>query len=98
MLKGGRFYHLMGNTDKGKAVSHLVRLFKNKYPNDQFQTIGIGDSPNDIGLLNEVSIPVLVQRPDGTYIGGPFEGKVVYADGKGPVGWNRAITEILTKN
>jgi mannosyl-3-phosphoglycerate phosphatase len=98
LLKGGRFYHLMGNTDKGKAVLHLLDLFKNKYPHSQFQTIGIGDSPNDIEMLKEVNIPVLVQRADGTYIDVPFEKKVIHADGMGPIGWNKAITEILAKN
>lgn len=98
LLKGGRFYHLMGNTDKGKATSHILDLFKIKFPNDQFQTIGIGDSPNDIDMLNEVNIPVLVQRPDGTYIDVPFRKEVIHADGKGPTGWNKAMMEILTKN
>jgi len=97
LLKGGRFYHLMGNTDKGKAVLHLLDLFKNKYPQSQFETIGIGDSPNDIEMLKEVNIPVLVQRADGTYIDVSFEKKVIYADGTGPIGWNKAIMEILTK-
>ena len=98
LLKGGRFYHLMGNTDKGKAVSRLLELFRNEYPNDQFQTIGIGDSPNDIEMLNQVNIPVLVQRPDGSYIEAPIRKAAILADGKGPVGWNKAITEILARN
>lgn len=97
LLKGGRFYHLMGDTDKGKAVSYLTDLYKTKYPHHRFQTVGIGDSPNDVEMLNRVNIPVLVQRPDGTYIDIPAIKKVVYADGPGPVGWNKAVMEILTK-
>jgi mannosyl-3-phosphoglycerate phosphatase len=96
LLKGGRFYHLMGKTDKGKAVSYLTHLFKTEYPRSRLQTIGIGDSPNDIEMLSRVNIPVLVQRPDGTYIDVPAIPKVIYADGPGPVGWNKAVMEILT--
>jgi mannosyl-3-phosphoglycerate phosphatase len=88
----------MGNTDKGKAVLHLLDLFNDKYPQSQFRTIGIGDSPNDIEMLKEVNIPILVRRVDGTYIDVLFEKNVIYADGVGPIGWNQAITEILTKN
>ncbi|NIW78738.1 MAG: HAD-IIB family hydrolase, partial [Calditrichae bacterium] len=48
LLKGGRFYHLMGNTDKGNGVRHLMKFYRKKYPKDQFVTIGVGDSPNDV--------------------------------------------------
>lgn len=96
LLKGGRFYHLMGDTDKGNALKYLLNLFKRKYSGDELTTIGIGDSPNDIEMLQAVNIPVLVQRPDGTYIDVPFENKVIFADGVGPVGWNKAVHQILT--
>ena len=68
LLKGGRFYHLMGSTDKGNAVRQLLDLYKKKFPGNQFKTIGIGDSPNDIEMIKEVNFPILVQRPDGSYI------------------------------
>lgn len=97
LLKGGRFYHLMGNTDKGNAVRKLTGLYKTKFPEVQFKTIGIGDSPNDIELLREVNFPVLVQRPDGSYIDIPAEIEVILADGIGPIGWNSAVTELLSK-
>jgi mannosyl-3-phosphoglycerate phosphatase len=97
LLKGGRFYHLMGNTDKGNAVRKLTGLYKTKFPEVQFKTIGIGDSPNDIELLGEVNFPVLVQRPDGSYIDVPAEIEVILANGIGPIGWNSAVTELLSK-
>jgi mannosyl-3-phosphoglycerate phosphatase len=97
LLKGGRFYHLMGDTDKGKAVSYLTDLFKTEYPRYRVRTIGVGDSPNDAEMLSRVNIPVLVQRPDGTYIDIPATKEIIYADGPGPVGWNKAVMEILTK-
>jgi mannosyl-3-phosphoglycerate phosphatase len=95
LLQGGRFYHLMGKTDKGKASLYLVDLYNKKFPDHKFLTIGIGDSPNDIEMLKAVYIPVLVQRPDGSYIDIPIKNKVIYADGRGPVGWNKAVQTIL---
>ena len=97
LLKGGRFYHLMGYTDKGNAVRELMILYKNKFPYVQFKTIGIGDSPNDIEMLREVNFPVLVQRPDGSYIDIPAEIEVILADGIGPKGWNSAVLQLLSK-
>jgi len=95
LLKGGRFYHLIGNTDKAIALKYLLNLYKEKYPHDELLTIGVGDSPNDIEMLQAVNIPVLVQRPDGTYIDVPFENKAIFAEGVGPVGWNKAVNQIL---
>lgn len=97
LLKGGRFYHLMGNTDKGNAVRQLMVLFKKRFPGIQFKTIGVGDSPNDVEMLREVNFPVLVQRPDGSYIDIPVEIEVILADGIGPKGWNRAVLKLLSK-
>jgi mannosyl-3-phosphoglycerate phosphatase len=97
LLKGGRFYHLMGNTDKGNGVRHLMKLYREKYSENEFVTIGIGDSPNDIDMLSAVNIPILVKRPDNSYIDIPIKNKLVYADGVGPIGWNMAIQEVLTE-
>lgn len=96
LLKGGRFYHLMGDTDKGNAVRCLMALYGEKHPGDEFTTIGVGDSPNDIEMLREVDIPILVKRPDNTYIDIEIEKEIVYAAGVGPEGWNKAVLEILS--
>lgn len=96
LLKGGRFYHLMGNTDKGNAVRYLMELYKEKYPGIQSTTVGVGDSPNDIEMLRQVDIPILVKRPDNTYIDITMKKEIVYAEGIGPQGWNKAIQEVLS--
>ena len=45
----GRIYHLLGKSDKGKAVSILIDFYKQKY--SSVITIGLGDSPNDLPML-----------------------------------------------
>ncbi len=87
--KGGRYYHLMGKSDKGKAVMILSRLFKRKF--GRIRTIGLGDSRNDFEMLNNVDKGYLVRRKDKGY----SSEKYIKAKGIGPVGWNKAVKKVL---
>ena len=91
--KGGRFFHLIGKNDKGKAVEILSELFKEEFAD--IKTIGIGDSTNDKSLLERVDVPVLVQKPDGGYDPSVTVSGLIKADGIGPKGWNRFVTDYL---
>lgn len=90
----GRFYHLLGNSNKGKAVSILIDLFKKQ--SDGILTIAIGDSPNDVSMLKKVDIPVLVQQPDGNHDSTINIPKLMKADGIGPSGWNKAVIALIS--
>jgi mannosyl-3-phosphoglycerate phosphatase len=90
----GRFYHILGNSDKGKAVSILIDLFKQQF--DEIVTVAIGDSQNDIPMLREVDIPIIVQQPDGNYAIEIESPKLVRAEGIGPMGWNKAVIALVS--
>lgn len=92
----GRFFHILGNSDKGRAVSILTELYSAQY--GDIETIALGDSPNDLPMLEKVDIPVVVQREDGSYDPAIDLPNVIKASGIGPEGWNRAVLEILTNN
>jgi len=89
----GQFIHLLGNSDKGRAVSIVTDLYGKKYGGTV--TVAIGDSPNDIPMLGRVDQPVVVRKHDGTYDGRIDIPGVVKADGIGPHGWNRAVIELI---
>ena len=91
----GRFFHIMGSTDKGLAVSILIDLYKLKHGN--VRTIGAGDAPNDIPMLERVDYPVVVQKRDGTYESQIDIPKLIKAEGIGPEGWNKVILELLRR-
>jgi mannosyl-3-phosphoglycerate phosphatase len=91
----GRFYHIMGENDKGGAVTFLKGLYEKQY--GPLRTIGIGDNLNDLPLLRVVDQPVLVQKEDGTYEASVSLPNIIKADGIGPQGWNRAITRLLAE-
>lgn len=91
----GRFFHIIGNTDKGKAVSILIDLYKKEF--GALTAIAIGDNINDIPMINSVEYPILVQRPDKTYAVKEDITNLRKVDGIGPDGWNRGIIEYLSK-
>jgi mannosyl-3-phosphoglycerate phosphatase len=91
----GKFFHILGNSDKGKAVSILIDLYKRDF--SEITTVAIGDSPNDITMLERVDYPAVVQKPDGSYDKQINISNLKRADGIGPEGWNKIILGLITK-
>lgn len=89
----GRFYHILGDNDKGKAVSMLKESYKKEYR--EIATVGLGDSLNDLPFLKEVDYPVIIQREDGSYEKRINLPNLIKSNGVGPKGWNKVITDIL---
>ncbi len=90
----GRFFHILGNSNKGMAVEILTELYKKQL--GEILTVGVGDSPNDIPMLKAVDIPVIVQKPDGRYDPAVDLPELMRADDIGPKGWNTAIAKLLS--
>ncbi len=94
LLRGNRFYHLLGDSNKGKAARYVKKI----YQADQqkgIKTMALGDSPNDFEMLLEVDQPVLVRKYDGSYAKGLNIDKVYQTKAYGPAGWNEAILKFL---
>lgn len=89
----GKIYHLLGQSDKGRAVSFLIDLYRQKL--DAIVTVGLGDSPNDIPMLAAVDVPVAVQKPDGSHDLLLKIPKLFRAQGIGPEGWNNIVKELI---
>jgi len=91
----GRIYHLLGQSDKGKAVSILTDLYTQKH--GAVTTMGIGDSQNDLPMMEKVDIPIVVKKPDGTYDDSIAVPKLIKAQGIGPSGWNDVMISLILK-
>jgi mannosyl-3-phosphoglycerate phosphatase len=89
--RGGRFYGVMAGSDKGRAVRMLTAMFRQKL--GRVETIGVGDSGNDMPMLAAVDWPVLVQKP-GSLWQEMALAKLYRAEGIGPQGWVKAIAEL----
>jgi mannosyl-3-phosphoglycerate phosphatase family protein len=90
----GRFYHLIGNSDKGKAASILIDLYTMNF--GKILTVAVGDSPNDLPMLEAVDVPIVVQKTDGKYDPHVNLPNLTKANGIGPEGWNKAILRLLS--
>ena len=58
--EGGRYFHLTGNNDKGKAINVLKNLYCQMF--GKVETFGVGDAPNDFPMLNVVDKPFFIKK------------------------------------
>jgi len=89
---GGRYYDVMGGNNKGEATTILIDLFHKKL--GQVETVGIGDSLNDLPMLSVVDIPILVQKPGEWWEEVDLPG-ISRVKGVGPEAWSQAIKELI---
>ncbi|MTF40544.1 HAD-IIB family hydrolase [Cyanobacterium aponinum] len=93
IVVGDRFSHLVSaKAGKGNAVKWLLNNYHNL--EEKITTIGLGNSPNDISLLESVDIPIIIPNPDGVHKGLKNKNWQV-APHSGSKGWSQVITEII---
>lgn len=95
-LTKGEFFHLLGKTDKGKAVRMLKNLYTKQY--GKILSIGLGDSFNDLPMLEVVDQAYLLQKLDGSYDRGVDTDHIQRVPAPGPEGWNKTVLEIIKKH
>lgn len=93
VVSGGRFHHLVGGSDKGRAVRALRSLYETG--RGPVRAIGLGDSANDEPMLRAVDIPVIVRRPDGGHLDVADLPGLIIAPYAGSAGWREAVLGIL---
>jgi mannosyl-3-phosphoglycerate phosphatase len=94
--RGGKFHHVLGRNDKGKAVEVLKELYEKEFAS--VATIGIGDSFNDLPMLHAVDHPVFLRdrKEPSVDIPPEMEGLEI-VEGRGPLAWNKAILGLLSR-
>lgn len=102
LLHGGRFVHVMGGADKGRAMAWLLQGYGGTASAEERPlTVAIGDSQNDVAMLAAADIAVLVRSPVHAppkldRVAG--ERDVRLTEEEGPAGWNSAVLSILEDN
>lgn len=102
LLRGGRFFHLQGNTDKGvplnwlrENITRLYPLLANESGIPDPELICLGDNHNDVEMLNIADYPVCVRSPVTEFPQLTTEKRVIFTKEEGPKGWNKAVLEII---
>jgi len=97
ILKGGRFYHLQGQTDKAKPLTWLNRNLNHLFTQElKFASmIALGDNHNDVAMLNLADYPVCVRSHTTPFPTLTTKKNVLYTTEYGPKGWNEAVLTIL---
>jgi len=92
LIKGGRFFHLSYDCNKGFAMQVLVNTFKKYYSNREFITIALGDNENDIGMLNQANYPCLISGGDDKLISKKINSEnLIISKQTAPEGWIECI-------
>ncbi len=93
VTEGGRFFHLHGANDKGRAMEILISWYKQSHEN--IVSIALGDSPNDFPMLERADYPVLVRSPREFPSLKKKIPRLMVTHLMGPKGWNSALLELL---
>ena len=92
----GRIFHIMGRHDKGRAVGMLIALYRQQY--GEVASIALGDSLNDLAMLEAADTPVLVRHDDGSFDTRVAIPKLMKTELPGPAGWNEAVLKLIGRN
>ena len=90
--RGGRFHHILGDSDKARAVQLLLGLYQ--WRDGTVRSVGQGDAPNDAPFLNVVDVPILVRSAD-VHVLQELVPRGTITPFDGPAGWNAAVLDVL---
>jgi len=90
--QGGRFMTLSFGANKADKLRTLTQDFKPE------KTIALGDAPNDVEMLETADVGVIIANPHSSplpLLKGEDAGQIIRTSEAGPVGWNRAVLELI---
>ncbi|MBL7250658.1 HAD-IIB family hydrolase [Alloalcanivorax sp. C16-2] len=96
VTRGGRFHHVMGHVDKGRAVRWLAERFRALH-RVRPATLGLGDGPNDVPLLTASDRAVLIRGAHGLPVTVPHE-HLYRTRHSGPRGWAEGLDHWLSNS
>jgi mannosyl-3-phosphoglycerate phosphatase len=97
VLVGDRFSHLLGTrAGKGKAVQWLIQNYQSLNQTESLVTVGLGNSPNDLEMLETVDIPIIIASKKGVHPDLATKGWEVPSS-PGSQGWAEAVASICQR-
>jgi mannosyl-3-phosphoglycerate phosphatase len=93
-VQGGRFLTVTGPCNKGAALAALVAELG---PADDILVVALGDSPNDLDLLELADIAVIVRSPHSEALTVQGPQRVIRSQAAGPQGWQEVMQGLLAE-
>lgn len=93
-VRGGRFAHIMGKTDKGVALKWVMNTY---FPGSESSSVALGDGENDLPMLNSADIAILVRSPVHDLPAPCLAKESIVTEEPGPAGWAGAIIALLER-
>ncbi len=101
ITEGGRFLHVIDDTDKGKALKILTELYEDQYKT-KFETIAAGDGKNDVGMLLSADIGLMIKSPTHAFPSIPqsvnSQSYIIFSEKYGPSAWAEGIDKLIFDN
>lgn len=94
-LIGGRFLHICGDSNKGKALLWLQNEYKRQHPDTKVCSIALGDGGNDIDMLEVADIAVRIASPVHAAPKLERTQEVYTSVATGPQGWREIMDQLI---
>jgi len=86
----------MGPSDKADGAQKVIELYQQAEPNTDWTVIAIGDSENDLKMLDLADISVVIPH-DGEIRIKPQNPNTIFAKQEASAGWAEAVTSIINQ-
>ena len=97
VTRGERFHYFTSlYSSKGEAMVELIRYYHEEKGIEKISSVAIGDSINDISMLNLSDMAYVVRQKDGSSIRVNNE-HVYVTKAPGPAGFTEAIKDLLSR-
>ena len=93
LTRGARFLHLKGKTNKGVALSNLLKYMKKETDMTNLRLIGLGDSENDLEMLERCDHSFLIKIPNRKFIK-TGSSKFLKSNKPAPTGWAECLFRV----
>jgi len=97
LIQGGRFCHVCSNNNKGQATNYFLKHIMKNNEDMKIISVAIGDSMNDLDMLNAVNYPCIVKSDNNHNLLDKVKNKnVVYSTSYAPHGWIECLERVFT--
>ena len=95
VLRGGRFFNVCGDCDKGRALAWLRGVYCRTLGDEHCHDIAIGDSANDCAMLEEAETALVIRSVVHDFPTLRRQSGVIYSENYGPAGWAEGVSRWL---